>query len=179
MARALKIDNDVFADVAMRAPRRKRMASEAVRQGASIEGRATPAALFLSYVAAAPLIAAALAIVADPARSEEWRALMALYGAALIIFFGGVRWGVAVMRAEGPTFRSLLGAALPFFFAMPLFVPGPTDWKLPAIMALLLALLIDDLGATRRGSGAPAWYLAVRLPLTVLIEVAFLVALIA
>jgi len=31
--------------------------------------------------------------------------------------------------------------------------------------------------ATGHGSGAPGWYLAVRLPLTVLIEVAFLVAL--
>ncbi|MEM6414191.1 MAG: DUF3429 domain-containing protein [Pseudomonadota bacterium] len=139
----------------------------------------TPAALFLSYAAAAPLIGAALYLVADSSMVELVRTLMALYGAALIIFFGGIRWGVAIMTKGGPTFRSLIGAAFPLFAAMPLFFPAPVEWKLAIIMVLTALLLIDDLNATRRGSGAPTWYLGVRLPLTVLIEVAILVALVA
>ncbi len=135
----------------------------------------TGAAMLLSYLAAAPLIAAALVIVADGA-SPALTYFMGLYGAALIVFFGGVRWGVAVMKPNGPTMKSLVGAILPLLLALPLFLPGDASWKFPAVMALVALLLIDDLRATQRGSGAPAWYLGVRLPLTVLIELAFLVA---
>ena len=137
----------------------------------------TGAAQFLAYFAAAPLLVAALFIVgagADPVAMN----FMALYGAALIIFFGGVRWGVAVMKPEGPSMRALLGAALPLSIAMPLFMPLPLTFKFAAIMIIVGLLLLDDLQATRRGSGAPGWYLAVRMPLTVLIELAFLIALV-
>ena len=101
-----------------------------------------------------------------------------------LIFFGGVRWGVAVMKPAGPTPRALLGAALPMLAALPLFAPidangGDAQMKMIAIMALMIVLLVDDLKATRRGDGAPGWYLGVRAPLTVLIEVAFLAALAA
>ncbi len=144
---------------------------------ATHEPTKTGAALLLSYLASAPLIAAALVIVANGTNPAITH-FMGLYGAALIIFFGGVRWGVAVMKPSGPTMRSLFGAAFPLLLALPLFLPGDAHWKFPAIMALVALLLFDDLKATQRGSGAPAWYLAVRLPLTVLIEIAFLVALI-
>lgn len=148
------------------------------RPGAARRDVDTGAAQLLAYLAAAPLIAAALVIVAggeDAARVSVY--FMNLYGAALIVFFGGVRWGVAVMKEGGPTLRALLGAALPLAAALPLFAPvGGVFWKFPAIMAVVALLLVDDLNATRRGSGAPPWYLAVRLPLTVLIELAFVVA---
>lgn len=161
------------------------IAARATQGGASPSNRAakppalkTGAAQLLAYIAAAPLIACALYIVGVEGGGDAAASMMALYGAALIVFFGGVRWGVAVMRPEGPSMRSLLGAGLPLVLALPLFLPWALQWKFLAIMALTAALLIDDLNATRRGSGAPEWYLAVRLPLTVLIEVAFLVALV-
>ena len=140
----------------------------------------TGAAQLLAYLAAAPLIAASLVIVAGDGRAAELSAkVMALYGAALIVFFGGVRWGVAVMKECGPTMRALAGAALPFAAALPLLAPiGGLHWKFAAIMAVTALLLIDDLKATRSGSGAPAWYLGVRLPLTVLIELAFIIAIV-
>ena len=141
--------------------------------------RMTSAASFLAYLGAAPLIAAALLMIAIGDGAYAAARFMTLYGAALIIFFGGVRWGVAVMKPEGPTLRALAGAALPMIAALPLLAAGETTFNMIAIMVLMAALLLDDLGATRRGSGAPAWYLGVRLPLTVLIEVAFLVALAA
>ncbi len=140
----------------------------------------TGAAQLLAYLAASPLIAAALVIVAGDASAAASAAYaMTLYGAALIVFFGGVRWGVAVMKEGGPTSRALFGACLPLAIAMPLMAPvGGVAWKFPAIMAVIALLLFDDLKATRRGSGAPHWYLAVRLPLTVLIELAFVIAIV-
>lgn len=152
------------------------------RAGAARLGVDTGAAQLLAYLAAAPLIAASLVIVAgDDAAAGFSAYFMTLYGAALIVFFGGVRWGVAVMKDGGPSMRALLGAALPLAAALPLFAPigeasGGVFWKFPAIMVVVALLLFDDLNATRRGDGAPPWYLAVRLPLTVLIELAFVVA---
>lgn len=139
----------------------------------------TGAAQLLAYLASAPLVSAALVIVAggEGAQFSAW--FMSIYGAALIVFFGGVRWGVAVMKEGGPTMRALLGAGLPLAAALPVFAPiGGLYWKFAAIMAVMALLLVDDLYATRRGSGAPAWYLAVRLPLTVLIELAFVIAIV-
>ena len=159
-----------------RQPRRVYGASEPASGGSH---HATPgAASFLAYLGAAPLLAAALLMIADPMNAAA-ESFLILYGAALIIFFGGVRWGVAVMKPNGPTPRALLGAGLPMMFALPLFAAGEATLKMIAIMAFMIVLLIDDLNATRRGDGAPAWYLGVRIPLTVLIEVAFLVALAA
>ncbi len=142
-------------------------------------GPNTGTAQLLAYLASAPLIAAALVIVAGLEAAPLSAYFMSLYGAALIVFFGGVRWGVAVMKEGGQTPRALLGAALPFAAALPLMAPvGGLYWKFAAIMAVTALLLIDDLKATRSGSGAPAWYLGVRLPLTVLIELAFLIAIV-
>jgi hypothetical protein len=141
----------------------------------------TGAASLLAYLGAAPLIVAALVAIASPAEDgARATGFMALYGAALLIFFGGVRWGVAVMKPKGPSMRSLVGAAIPMLAAMPILafsIEG--ELKLMVLMAMMIALLVDDLKATGRGEGAPQWYLGVRAPLTALIEVAFLVALAA
>ena len=148
---------------------------------ANAPATARAAACFLAYLGAAPLLAAALVLVGDPLNTSA-PAFLVLYGAALLIFFGGVRWGVAVMKPQGPTMRALFGAGLPMIAAMPLIALGDAvsaSVKLIALMALMAVLLFDDLSATRRGEGAPIWYLGVRVPLTVLIEVAFLVALAA
>jgi hypothetical protein len=115
----------------------------------------TSAACVLAYLGAAPLIAAARAVVAAPQPLRPAaQDFLALYGAALLVFFGGVRWGVAVMRPDGPTMRSLLGAVLPMIAALPLFGSGDATIKIVIVMVLMIALLCDDLAATRRGSGA-------------------------
>ncbi len=134
-------------------------------------------AAVLAYAGALPLIVAALLIGVKPeTHGPEAAAFMAVYGAALIVFFGGVRWGVAVMRRQGPDFRSLFGAIIPFLAALPTLYPGDIRLKFAFILAALPLLLLDDLKATRRGSGAPDWYLGVRVPLTILIEASFLFA---
>lgn len=153
-----------------------RAALKAERQ----EARGLPqAAAVLAYAGALPLVLSAMLIGLAPGRAAGASAFMALYGTALIVFFGGVRWGVAVMRAEGPDFRSLAGAVAPLLAALPLFYPADLKLKFAAILVALPALLLDDLRATRRGSGAPDWYLGVRTPLTILMEASFLFALAA
>lgn len=134
-------------------------------------------AAVLAYAGSLPLIIAALLIVVrSDAYGAAARDFMIIYGGVLIVFFGGVRWGVAVMKPEGPTFKSLLGAVAPFVAALPVFFPGDALLKILFIIAALPVLLIDDLRATRRGSGAPQWYLGVRAPLTILMEAAFIIA---
>jgi hypothetical protein len=134
-------------------------------------------AAVLAYAGALPVIVAALLIVVRPEiYGGAAAAFMIVYGGALIAFFGGVRWGVAVMRAAGPNFRSLLGGAIPLAASLPIFFPGDERLKFLFILVALPVLLVDDLRATKRGSGAPDWYLGVRTPLTILMEFSYLVA---
>lgn len=131
-------------------------------------------AAVLAYAGALPLVAMALLSVARPTDiGSIAREFMIIYGGVLIAFFGGVRWGVAVMRRNGPSFKSLLGAIIPLMIAVPIFYLHDDRARLLLIIAALPALLIDDLKATRRGSGAPDWYLGVRTPLTLLMTVSF------
>jgi len=134
-------------------------------------------AAVLAYAGALPLIIAALLIVLRPADlGQSARAFMLIYGGVLIAFFGGVRWGVAVMGPKGPSFAGLLGGVVPLLLAMPVFYLGDDRLRFLLILVALPILLADDLRATRRGSGAPDWYLGVRTPLTILMEISFLIA---
>ncbi|MEM9170720.1 MAG: DUF3429 domain-containing protein [Pseudomonadota bacterium] len=140
-------------------------------------------AAVLAYAGALPLILIAMSVALDPPTPRpdgpgafDWRVFyMQVFGAGLIAFFGGVRWGVAVMMPEGPTFRQLFSGILPFLFSLVIFA----FFRMPFVQMLLIlgalpVLLIDDLMATRRGAGAPAWYLGVRTPLTILVFGSFL-----
>jgi len=135
------------------------------------------AAAVLAYAGSLPLIIAALLVVL---RSGDLGAqavsFMLVYGGALIAFFGGVRWGVAVMRPGGPSFASLIGGAAPLLISLPIFFLDDDRVRFLIVIVALPLLLWDDLRATRRGSGAPDWYLGVRTPLTILMTASFLFA---
>lgn len=100
----------------------------------------------------------------DPLVGQATEALVG-YGAAILSFMGGCRWGLAAAGlAEGPSLR-LLGASV---------VPALYAWAaaaLPAALALvalgvgLIGLLAADLALTRVG-GAPPWWPALRWPLS-------------
>lgn len=148
-------------------------------RGGAVRGIPQAAAV-LAYAGALPLIIGAiLALVRPDDLGREALRLMLLYGGLLIAFFGGVRWGVAVMRPEGPSFASLVGGAVPLAIAMFIFLLGSAHAKFVVILLALPLLLVDDLRATRKGSGAPDWYLGVRTPLTLLMEASFAVAFVA
>ena len=136
------------------------------------------AAAVLAYAGALPFIVSSLLIWLRPSEfAAPATAFMLTTGALLIGFFGGVRWGIAVMRPQGPTFASLLGGVTPLLLALPLFFIESESIRFIMIIVALPLLLWDDLRATQRGSGAPDWYLGVRAPLTILLLASFLIAL--
>lgn len=134
------------------------------------------AAAFLAYAGALPLIIAAVLIWLRADLASGAIRFMLLYGTVLIPFFGGVRWGVAVMRSDGPNFNGLLGAVAPLVIALPLIIFPNQTLQFAIIIIALPLLLWDDLRATRRGCGAPDWYLGVRTPLTVMMTLSFIAA---
>jgi len=146
---------------------------------AAPHGLPQPAAV-LAYAGALPLIIAALLIWLRPADLGPGAAsFMLVYGGVMIAFFGGIRWGVAVMRKGGPSFASLMGGVAPLLVALPVFLLEDPSARFAIIILTLPILLWDDLRATRRGSGAPDWYLGVRTPLTILMTASFAAAFLA
>lgn len=133
----------------------------------------TQAAAALAYAGALPLILAALLVwtMTDTTAAMITK-MIVLYGGLLLAFFGGVRWGIAVMAPRGPTFGNLIGGVLPLVVAVPVFLFENPVLALAILVIALPVLLIDDLRATRKGSGAPDWYLGVRMPLTIMMELA-------
>lgn len=136
-------------------------------------GGLTQAAAALAYIGSLPLIIAALVVWLRP---DDLGPVVVdyviVYGGLLLAYFGGVRWGIAVMSGRGPGFGNLMGAVVPFLVALPVFLLQGDVVRLAIIVIALPLLLFDDLRATRKGSGAPDWYLGVRLPLTILMEIA-------
>lgn len=100
---------------------------------------------------------------------DAWRphALSALcsYGAIILSFMGGCRWGLAAAGlGKGPEWGLLGLSVLPALYgwgAMAL----PLDQSKIALALGLLGLLAADLRLTRFG-GAPAWWPRLRLPLS-------------
>ncbi|MEL7030088.1 MAG: DUF3429 family protein, partial [Pseudomonadota bacterium] len=132
----------------------------------------------LAYAGALPLILAAVLVWAAPDRfAADASTFAAAYGTMLLIFFGGVRWGVAVMRRQGPNFIELGCSLAPALAALPLLFIDAVRAELAFFLVAFPVLLWDDLRATRKGDGAPQWYLGVRIPLTILMVTSFAAAL--
>ncbi len=140
----------------------------------------TQAAAAAAYAGALPLIIGAILVWARPMDiGPRLLELIIMYGGLLLAFFGGIRWGIAVMNpGGGPTFANLFGGIVPLLAAFPVFLLDSPVIRLTIIVAALPLLLMDDLRATRRGSGAPDWYLGVRLPLTIMMELALVATLV-
>ena len=143
------------------------------------QGAPTGASALLAYSGALPLIVAAVIAWVRPDLAEPALLTMVFYGSILLVFFGGVRWGVAVMREGGASFGHLVGAIIPALLALPVIAAPSPALSLGALALVLPLLLLSDLRATRAGSGAPAWYLGVRVPLTLMMETSVLIGLAA
>jgi hypothetical protein len=92
---------------------------------------------------------------------------LVLYGAAILSFMGGCRWGFAASGlGDGPVLKPLAVSVLPALWAW------AAVWLLPPTLAAgLLAfgfgvLYLDDAKAARLGA-APGWWARLRLPLSV------------
>ena len=125
---------------------------------------APPAARWLGYFGLIPFLACAAGglFAPEPWKGFALRALLA-YGAVILSFLGGVRWGVAISKV--PSDRLLL----PLFVSI---LPSIAGWAAlflggrAALMLLatsLAVLFIADLRLVE----TPAWYRALRIPLSI------------
>jgi len=142
-------------------------------------GSIPQAALLLGYAGVIPFVAGAAAawLFDGPSRGFALIALIA-YGAAILSFLGGIRWGLAIAgRREEPGLLPLTVAVIPSLVAwIALLAPAPAT----ALMALIVGLVLmafSDAAAARDGL-APAWYPRLRWPLAALATAALGVALV-
>ena len=103
-------------------------------------------------------------------RLFQW---FALYGAVIVSFMGGVRWGMSMFApdtAQGAVFGGLFGSVLPPLLAWVVVAPpgamgmsgmGPM-WQLGLLSLLLLYQLFEDWRSGVRGL-FPGWYIRTRM----------------
>ena len=131
-------------------------------------GAAPAPARWLGLAGLLPFVALAVAAHLAPA---PWggaaRFSLAVYGVAILSFMGGCRWGFAAagFDGEGPSWWRLAVSTVPALLGWAALTVG-TTMALWASTLGLVALFAADVSLTRAG-GAPAWWPALRLPLTV------------
>jgi hypothetical protein len=129
-------------------------------------GDTPKAATQLGLAGLIPFVAlAALALAGPEGWTDTVLKALAYYGATILAFMGGCRWGFACAgMGQGPTLRLLALAVAPSLWAwVALMLPPPFEKEMLGLG--LLILYVMDLKLTADG-GAPAWWPRLRLPLT-------------
>ncbi len=108
--------------------------------------------------------------------NDTFRAALVGYGAVILSFLGGVRWGIGLRHGDAPGRTAFLViSVVPALAAwVALMLPRPHDLAL--LIASFLALAVIDV-AMVRGGHAPAWYATLRLALTAAVVLVLIVAL--
>jgi hypothetical protein len=138
-----------------------------------------PAAKWLTLAGLIPFVAlAALHVILPREALGLTSELMMGYALAILSFMGGCRWGFAAAGlGDGPTFVPLAISVIPPLFGWAtLFLDTPARFVLMA--GGFGGLLAADILLTRQG-GAPAWWSALRIPVSLGVMLCLLVAAIA
>lgn len=133
-----------------------------------------PAAM-LGFAGAVPFVAGGVGTLI-PALAIVGPAALLTYGAVILSFLGGVHWGLA-MSGERASFGPLGASVVPSLVGWAALLIGERLGMI--LLALAFAgLLAFDLSLVRR-LRAPAWYGALRRPLTLIVVTCLLLAAIA
>ncbi len=136
------------------------------------------AALLLGLAGLVPFIGLAMTLILAPdlggLGSRGFHMALVTYAALIASFLGGVRWGNALMMAEGQT-RELLVSVLPSLVAW-LALATPRPYDLMMLVGVTLALGVSDVGMVLSGK-APRWYGKLRVVLTTIATLSLLSAL--
>lgn len=135
-------------------------------------------AILLGYAGLLPPIIAIAVRMSDPVQGGAALALALLYSALILSFLGGMWWGAAASRAGGASLSIWLGlAVVPSLVALTAgAVLFASVVSAAAIVAAgLLASLLVDLALVRAGH-VPAWWMRLRVPLSVGLAVLTLAA---
>ncbi len=111
----------------------------------------------------APFLLPPLASLVWPSLTDPAALFAAAYGALILSFLGGARWGFEVARSR-PRHRVVALAMLPTLAGLALLMlpAGLRPLQLAGIALLLGVHFLWDL----RAGGLPAWYPRLRSPLT-------------
>ena len=153
--------------------------SDIIANDAQASRRQPPAASWLGLAGLAPFVAGAAYLTAaafevvSPAATGHATVAVMLYGAVILSFLGGVRWGAAMQAGE----HAPSGYALSV-------LPSLAAWGatlLPPVVALLAlagCLLLQGMTDTRAAAAGhlPEWYGGLRVRLTVVAVVSLLVS---
>ncbi|MEO1492120.1 MAG: DUF3429 domain-containing protein [Pseudomonadota bacterium] len=124
-------------------------------------------AMILGAAGLLPFGAGALALLVGPETIQSFAetALLA-YGAVILSFMGGCRWGFAAAGlGAGPDWMPLGLSVLPALLGWGAMLAIPFTGAALIIAAGFAALFAADVALTRAG-GAPLWWPRLRLPLT-------------
>jgi hypothetical protein len=122
-----------------------------------------------------PFVALALACVLDG--TAMWRFALLSYGALILSFVGALHWGVALSTSA---LSERQRNACFVWSIVPALLAWATLFMAPGVAALLLAAgfgahYLQDRQLARHAA-LPAWYLPLRLRLTVVASICLLVA---
>ena len=139
-----------------------------------------PAALALGLAGVLPFAACAgaLWLDVDPALQADAARALAAYGAVILSFLGGVRWGAALRLPLAQATPELVLAVIPSLLGWcALLLPGATQ----PLLALSLGMAVFGVLDAREGArGAwPHWYSRLRIILTLLVLGCLLAAVLA
>ncbi len=126
------------------------------------------AAAWLGGLGAIPFLGLALARpLSDAALRPQLDFALLGYGAIILSFLGGIRWGLAIIQGSQTSHRlfRLLGLSVtPSLVAWAaLMMPNGPGWM--TLVAGFVVMLAVDILAARHGE-APSWYPVLRWPLT-------------
>ena len=134
-------------------------------------------ALILGFMGLLPFVSmACIAVIQSPEIDRRIINNFLFYGAIILSFLGGVRWGIAINDTASslPLFRPLFVSVIPSLVA----------W-VACLVAEETGLLILSVGfclmlhADYKLPGAPNWYLRLRIPLSFVVLVSLLTALLS
>ena len=107
-----------------------------------------------------PFVGCAALFVLRPATGDLWVQPLAAYGAIILSFLGGARWGRALGEPQ-PHVGTLVFSNMPAVAAWLTFVPGvPEALQVGVLIVGLLVMLVWD------WTSAPGWYRLLRLVAT-------------
>lgn len=132
----------------------------------SVRGRAIPGApLVLGAAGVIPFLVAGAGLAFGPAVYAGPALLsLAAYGAAVLSFLGGARWGAEIAKVDPPGWPVLAASVLPSLLAWGLLA-APFATPTLQIGALIVGFLLTWLWDLRSGT-LPGWYPRLRTILT-------------
>ncbi len=136
-------------------------------------------AQWLGGLGAVPFVAlSGAALLLDEPLRQQAQSALAIYGAVILSFLGGVHWGLAIAKygnlaTENAAPRRLLLSVIPALVGWgALLLPSPIEVLVLAGAFAVLGLF--DARASQAGE-APTWYPKLRWPLTFVVVAALLI----